>query len=128
MNSGPRPCLINVGFPLSGSQDRTSTSDLKRHAQHTAYGSLLNALDILPRSLVHTRLRDSRHADLLGLIECPVRTGRGGAGIPDNFVESAEGAIFDLPDPQTNPEARTFLENLMAEVKRLGNGDDPEPG
>jgi hypothetical protein len=36
VNSGPRPCLIDVGFPLSGSQDRTSTSDLKRHAQHTA--------------------------------------------------------------------------------------------
>ena len=28
MNSGPRPCLIDVGFPLSGPQDRTSTSDL----------------------------------------------------------------------------------------------------
>ena len=36
VNSGPRPCLIDVGFPLSGPQDRTSTSDLKRHAQHTA--------------------------------------------------------------------------------------------
>jgi hypothetical protein len=29
------PLPINVGFPLSGSQDRTSTSDLKRHARHT---------------------------------------------------------------------------------------------
>src|ERR1035441_5197133 len=38
-----------------------------------AYGSLLNALDILPRSLIHTGLRHSRHADLLGLNECPVR-------------------------------------------------------
>ncbi len=37
MNPGPRPCLIDVGFPLSGSQDRTSTSDLKHHAQHTAH-------------------------------------------------------------------------------------------
>jgi hypothetical protein len=36
VNSGPRPCLVDVGFPLSGPRDRTSTSDLKRHAQHTA--------------------------------------------------------------------------------------------
>ena len=36
MNSGPRPCLVDVGFPLSGPRVRTSTSDLKRHAQHTA--------------------------------------------------------------------------------------------
>jgi hypothetical protein len=36
VNSEPRPCLIDVGFPLSGPQDRTHTSDLKRHAQHTA--------------------------------------------------------------------------------------------
>jgi hypothetical protein len=28
VNSGPRPCLIDVGFPLSGPQDRISTSDL----------------------------------------------------------------------------------------------------
>ena len=28
VDSGPRPCLIDVGFPLSGPQDRTSTSDL----------------------------------------------------------------------------------------------------
>jgi hypothetical protein len=28
VNSGPRPCLIDVGFPLSGPQDRTFTSDL----------------------------------------------------------------------------------------------------
>jgi hypothetical protein len=35
VDSGPRPCLISVGFPLSGPQDRTSTSDLKRHARHT---------------------------------------------------------------------------------------------
>jgi len=36
VNSGPRPCLIDVGFPQSGPRDRTSTSDLKRHAWHTA--------------------------------------------------------------------------------------------
>jgi hypothetical protein len=35
VNSGPRPCLFDVGFPLSGLQDRTHTSDLKRHARHT---------------------------------------------------------------------------------------------
>src|SRR5204863_8025752 len=28
VHSEPRPCLIDVGFPLSGPQDRTSTSDL----------------------------------------------------------------------------------------------------
>jgi hypothetical protein len=28
INSGPRPCLLDVGFPLSGSRDRTSTADL----------------------------------------------------------------------------------------------------
>ena len=35
VNSGPRPCLFDVGFPLSGPQVRTSTSDLIRHARHT---------------------------------------------------------------------------------------------
>ena len=32
---GPRPCLFDVGFPLSGLQDRTHTSDLNTYAQHT---------------------------------------------------------------------------------------------
>src|SRR5450755_1639902 len=35
VNSGPRPCLFSVGFPLSGLQDRTSTSDLNIRTQHT---------------------------------------------------------------------------------------------
>jgi hypothetical protein len=32
----PRPCLFGVGFPLSGPQVRTSTSDLIRHALRTS--------------------------------------------------------------------------------------------
>jgi len=36
VNSGPRPCLFDVGFPLSGLQDRAHTSDLKRHARHAS--------------------------------------------------------------------------------------------
>ena len=32
VNSEPRPCLISDGYPLSGSQIRTSSSDLTRHA------------------------------------------------------------------------------------------------
>jgi hypothetical protein len=35
INSGPRPCLLDVGFPLSGLQDRTHTSDLNVRARHT---------------------------------------------------------------------------------------------
>ncbi len=35
VNSGPRPCLFDVGFPLSGLQVRTHTSDLNVRAQHT---------------------------------------------------------------------------------------------
>ena len=35
VNSGPRPCLFDVGFPLSGLQDRIHTSDLNVRAQHT---------------------------------------------------------------------------------------------
>jgi hypothetical protein len=35
VNSGPRPCLFDVGFPLSGLQDRTHTSDLYIRARHT---------------------------------------------------------------------------------------------
>jgi len=37
VNSGPRPCLFDVGFPLSGLQDRTHTSDLNTRAQHTRH-------------------------------------------------------------------------------------------
>jgi hypothetical protein len=40
VNSEPRPCLFSVGFPLSGPQVRTSTSDLTRHALRT-YGLAL---------------------------------------------------------------------------------------
>jgi hypothetical protein len=36
VNSGPRPCLFSVGFPLSGPQVRTHTSDLIRHALRTS--------------------------------------------------------------------------------------------
>src|ERR1035438_7424092 len=39
VNSGPRPCLVSVGFPLSGLQDRTSTSDLNIRTQHTREGT-----------------------------------------------------------------------------------------
>ena len=38
VNSGPRPCLFSVGFPLSGLQDRTYTSDLNIRTQHTRSG------------------------------------------------------------------------------------------
>jgi hypothetical protein len=50
------------------------------------------------------------------------------AGIPDNFAESAEGAIYDLPDPKVDSDAKAFLDRLMAEVAGLepasGNGRD----
>jgi hypothetical protein len=49
VNSGPRPCLVDVGFPLSGPRVRTSTSDLKRHAQHTAYVEPRARVYALPR-------------------------------------------------------------------------------
>jgi hypothetical protein len=58
VNSGPRPCLFSVGFPLSGLQDRISTSDLNVRAQHTqsqlAYGSLVFAAggSTIPRSIL----------------------------------------------------------------------------
>ena len=38
VNSGPRPCLFDDGFPLSGLQVRTYTSDLNVRAQHTRSG------------------------------------------------------------------------------------------
>ena len=43
VNSGPRPCLFSVGFPLSGLQVRTYTSDLNIRAQHTRSGLALRA-------------------------------------------------------------------------------------
>jgi ferric uptake regulator family protein len=52
VNSEPRPCLFSVGFPLSGPQVRTSTSDLIRHALRTStspYGLATKATG-LPRS------------------------------------------------------------------------------
>jgi hypothetical protein len=56
-----------------------------------AYGSLLSALDIPLHCSIHTGLRDSRHADLLGLIECPVRTGREGLPARTPLARSARG-------------------------------------
>ena len=35
VNPGPRPCLIDVGFPLSRPRYKTSTSRSQRHARHT---------------------------------------------------------------------------------------------
>ena len=43
VNSGPRPCLVSVGFPLSGSRDRTSTSDLNIRTWHTRSALALRA-------------------------------------------------------------------------------------
>ena len=61
VNSGPRPCLIDVGFPQSGPRDRTSTSDLKRHAWHTAQapssGRTAAPASSLPRSKPVTACR-----------------------------------------------------------------------
>ncbi len=51
MNSEPRPCLISVGFPLSGPQVRTSTSDLIRHALRTYGLAPSNAGDSLTLEL-----------------------------------------------------------------------------
>ena len=48
VNSGPRPCLFDVGFPLSGLQDRIHTSDLNVRARHTCArpaGSLRSSLE-----------------------------------------------------------------------------------
>ena len=36
VNSEPRPCLFDVGFPLSGPQVRIHTSDLNIRARHTS--------------------------------------------------------------------------------------------
>jgi beta-1,4-mannosyl-glycoprotein beta-1,4-N-acetylglucosaminyltransferase len=35
VNSGPRPCLVSVGLPLSGSRNRTSTSHLNTRTWHS---------------------------------------------------------------------------------------------
>ena len=65
VNSGPRPCLIDVGFPLSGPQDRTSTSDLKRHAQHTATRYALRS----------TRHRQNPQSEKINYTQQPTRSG-----------------------------------------------------
>src|SRR6266511_5437428 len=61
VNSGPRPCLISVGFPLSGLQDRTLTSGLSDMpgTPALAYGSrsMAAAEDNLNRLLHHERGR-----------------------------------------------------------------------
>jgi hypothetical protein len=43
VNSGPRPCLLDVRFPLSGPRVRTFTSDLIRYARHTRVASGLGS-------------------------------------------------------------------------------------
>jgi hypothetical protein len=43
VNSGPRPCLLDVGFPLSGPEVRTFISDLIHHARHTRLASGLGS-------------------------------------------------------------------------------------
>ena len=48
VNSGPRPCLIDVGFPLSGPQSRTSTSDL-----NAMPGTLSSAYGLASAALSH---------------------------------------------------------------------------
>jgi hypothetical protein len=39
--------------------------------------------------------------------------------LPDNFVDSAEGADVGLPDVHTDPDARSLLERVDAGVTAL---------
>jgi hypothetical protein len=52
VNSGPRPCLFDVGFPLSGLQDRTHTSDLYIRARHTPPRATRSGLSVDSRVAV----------------------------------------------------------------------------
>ena len=61
VNSGPRPCLFDVGFPLSGLQDRIHTSDLNVRARHTRL-ALRARLRVDTRVLPPTRaIRQHQH-------------------------------------------------------------------
>ena len=53
VSSGPRPCLVDVGFPLSGLQVRTFTSDLNVRARHTSGSALGPRLRRTPRAYLY---------------------------------------------------------------------------
>jgi hypothetical protein len=48
--------------------------------------------------------------------------------LPDNFVDSAEGADAGLPDVRSDPAARNLLEQVDADIAVLleGSGDEEE--
>lgn len=114
-----------------GSGDR-QTHPRRRQAQRRsvvrarrppAYGSLLNTLDILPGSLVHTCLRDSRHADLLGLNECPVRTGCGGPA--DTHARDQLGQEGQDPDRITRLAER--MSQSQEHTPSIAYQETPDP-
>src|SRR5664279_1726826 len=93
-----------------------------------AYGSLLNALDILLRS-IHTGLRNSRHADLLGLNECPVRTGcEGGRRRPlDRRLQRRRDGFSSAARIATRRTTSLWQMSLATSVAPRWPGDQREP-
>jgi len=46
------------------------------------------------------------------------------SGVPDNIVESAEGAIVGLPDLDADPKARIVMDRLDGAIRKLTTSDD----
>ena len=104
VNSRPRPCLFSVGFPLSGLQDRTHTSDLNTRAQHTRSPYGLAALRTRARSA--TAVLSERYR--LPSERCPslqksthsVSTGRGAVHVEKRSSTYAPFLAGLSPRPQ----------------------------
>jgi hypothetical protein len=100
VNSGPRPCLFGVGFPLSGLQVRTYTSDLNIRARHT-----------------RSRTFQVRHARCVLDSHPPVTT-LGVAVLMGNALERQRGPRENACDLQSS--ARTSPSPRMCDRPRGG--------
>ncbi len=125
VNSGPRPCLFDVGFPLSGLQVRTHTSDLNVRAQHTRsirrrggrarrHAATLEALyasrrDLIVRGLRPRRARRDQHR----------RRGRC-TGPRAQSTEGREGREPDLPAKLEQWPTNAIVSSSKATVNTTG--------
>ncbi len=129
---GPRPCLFSVGFPLSGLQDRTSTSDLNIRTQHTRLAA--TPLGSAP-TVAHPRAAWSPAA--------PLRSDRSGRYLPPRPVSTTNshswwtdkrGPVTDrhdlpllrrhpnrAPTPMSHPQTKRRAHFVVARPRMTGH-------
>ena len=81
-------------------------------------------------------MRSKPHTEITSISQTVVEKIVEDAGVPMNFVESAEATFRGLPDLNADPQARQTMERLKAALdeelkqrsKQVDGEPDPQPG